>query len=351
MTQDTNTSIPSELRQLAPGDLKILRKERYDGGGMSVKLKDFDPEDIALILRVYKAIKTVYDISLYAGMHRNESDYSLFADLLETLSSTEFTSLAQNIGTYTQSNGTASPQIDQVVHDVRGGCLMSLTGYAGLLQQDPTNAQFLKTAIALARDHAKMMRNAISDLDVPVRNADESIKIHSIDGFLDKLEGAVIKFAEKQVQVSVHNTFKGDISNRCLETSAIDRIIYNYLNNAARFTSDGHVNISVFQTNPHMIRWVIANKVSPDQTQWLEDKVGDLQQLFDIGTTRDSTGIGLHTCAEFIRESFGLPNAQTAVKQGYIGAKLIDNHFYAWFHWPIYYQKSEHEQRCDCRTE
>lgn len=330
--------IPNALHQLASNDLEIRRAERYDGGGMGVLLKDFDPEDISLILSTYNTIKMIYDISLYAD--QNQSDYSLFENIITRLDTPEFTSSVRKIGTYTQSNGTASPQLQQVVHDIRGGSLMSLIGYAGLLLQDTTNAQFLKTAIALARDHAKMMRNA-----------DESLKIHNINSFLDKLDGAIIKFAEKQVQVSVHTTFSGDISNRCLETSAIDRIIYNYLNNAARFTSNGQVKTSVFQINPKVIRCVIENEVTKDQQTWLENNIRDLKKLFDPGTTKDSTGIGLNTCAEFIKQSFGLINTQEAVNQSYIGAKLIENRFYAWFHWPIYFQTSDNEQRCDCRNE
>ena len=351
MDKQTISKMPDILHQLAPNDIDIRRTERYDGGGMGVLLKDFDPEDISLILRVYNTIKMIYDISLYASTHQNQSDYSLFENIIKRLDTPEFTSSVRKIGTYTQSNDTASPQLQQVVHDIRGGSLMSLIGYAGLLLQDPTNAQFLKTAIALARDHAKMMRNAIPDLDIPVRNADESIKIHNIDSFLDKLDGAIIKFAEKQVQVSVHTTFDGDISNRCLETSAIDRIIYNYLNNAARFTSNGQVKTSVFQINPKVIRCVTENEVSKDQQMWLENNITDLKKLFDTGITRDSTGIGLNTCAEFIKQSFGLINAQEAVNQAYIGTKLIENRFYAWFHWPIYFQTSDNEQRCDCRNE
>ena len=351
MAQLDSKTIPNISYDLAPKDLQIRRSDRYDGGGMSVPLKTFDPEDISLILQVYNTIKTMYDISLYASAHQNQSDFSLFKDQLTKLSSPEFTGIVRAIGTHTTSHGTASSQLQQVGHDIRGGSLMSLIGYAGLLLQDPSNTQFLKTAIALARDHAKMMRNAIPDLDIPVRNADESLKIHHIDSFLDKLDGAVIKFAEKQVEVSVHSTFNGDISNRCLETSAIDRIVYNHLNNAARFTSNGQVNFSVFQINTSMIRFIITNEVTQDQKVWLENNVSDFKQLFEKGTTRDSTGIGLNTCAEFIKESFGLPSTQEAVKQSYIGAKLIKNHFYAWFHWPIYFQTSDNEQRCECRNE
>lgn len=349
MIKQAMSTIPDTLHQLAPSDLKILRKERYDGGGMSVSLRDFDPEDISLILRVYSTVKTVYDISLYAGTHNNNSDINLFKDTLDKLADLDFTASVRRIGTYTESNGSASPEIHKVVHDIRGGSLTSLSGYAALLQQTPDNKQFLKTAIALSRDHAKMMRNAISDLDIPVRNADESIKIHNIDGFLDKLDGAVIKFAGKQVQVAVHSTFDGDISNRCLETSAIDRIVYNFLNNAARFTSDGKVQIYVFAPNEQVVRWVLINQVSDDQKNWLNKNVGNFEELFETGTTRDSSGIGLHTCAEFVRESFGLKNAQEAVKKRYIGAKLEENQFRVWFHWPIYHQKSENEQRCECK--
>lgn len=204
----------------------------------------------------------------------------------------------------------------------------------------------------MARDHAKMMRNAIPDLDEPVRMADESAKIHGIDDFVEKLNTTVIKIAEKTATVSVLNTFQGNISNRCLETSAIDRIVYNYLNNAARFTSDNTIQVTIFQLNDQLVRWVVENPISEDHNAWLNEHVGtDLNVLFTAGITRGGSGIGLKNCAEFVGQSFGINNIQETVQKGYLGAKCIQNRFYNWFHWPIYLPQSNDEQHCTCKPE
>ena len=341
-------SIPETLQTLAPTDLEVYRKERYDGGGFSASLAQFAPEDVSLIIRLYTVVKKIYDLWLYM---RDAPNYELIkAHVISQIGTEHFLSSVQAVGAATYALGQDTPELRKIFHDVRGGALTVLAGYVHFLKTEPENiVDDVQTVVLLARDHAKLMRNAIDDLDPTVRQADESIKVHLIDDFIQKWHGSVYNIAGKAVEIEVVCTFQGSVTNRCLETSAIDRVLYNYINNAARFTDDNTVSLTIFRTGDAVVRWVVQNVITAEQKRWLNDvTAGDLKQLFWGGLTRGGHGIGLSSCADFVAASFG-GSREVALGQGYLGAKIIEDHYYAWFHWPEYRQGTDpNEVRCDC---
>ena len=58
------------------------------------------------------------------------------------------------------------------------------------------------------------------------------------------------------------------------------------------------------------------------------------------GITRGGHGIGLSSCTDFVAASFGTP-PQNAIGEKYVGAKVVDDTYYTWFHWPIYHANSD----------
>lgn len=345
------TDIPDDLLDLAPTDLTIRRNTRYDGGGFGVRLRRFAPEDISSMYQVYEVIKGIYGIWLYAGQSEQDPlDYRLYKPFFERLGAPEFVLSLQGIGTATfRSDDQRSLDLRRIIHDIRGGGMSGLVGYAGLLELEPENRDYLQSAVFLARDHAKMMRNALVDLDVAVRNADELEKVHGIDGFVIKWDGTTIRLGERESRVEVRSWFDGDISSRCLETSAIDRVLYNLLNNAARFTADDVVTLSILPVPGGLVRWVVDNRIAGSHRQWLADNVGDdLSRLFEGGFTAGGSGIGLSNCASFVSRAVGVTDSPTAVHDGYIGASLQDDLFRTWFHWPAHIPAAG-EERCTCR--
>ena len=331
---------------LAPTDLPIYRTFRYDGGGFNISLKDLAVEDVSLIAQVYQAIKNIYDLWLYMGEQRN---YDLLRQRLEPFGSTEFMSKVRAIGAASYANGTRSELMSSAMHDLRGGALTSLTGYARLMPRLGDKPEYVKQAVYLARDHAKMMRNIIPDLDAAVREADEGLKLHAIDEFVRKWDGFQFELPNRTVKIEATSDFEGFVTARCLETSAVDRIVYNYINNAARFAADNQVRFTVTPLpGTELTRWVVENTISMEHRLWLEKEVkGDLSKLFYGGHTYGGNGIGLTNCTSFVATSFGINNDE-AIKQGYLGAKLVQSTYYAWFHWPVYIPQSEDEAVCDC---
>jgi len=58
MNVNSSTSnISDTLVSLAPTDLLNYRTERYDGGGFSASLSQFEPEDVSLLIRLYNSVK------------------------------------------------------------------------------------------------------------------------------------------------------------------------------------------------------------------------------------------------------------------------------------------------------
>jgi hypothetical protein len=343
-----NQNIPKTLLTLASTDLEVYRKERYDGSGFSVSLAQLAPEDVALIIQLYNVVKKTYDLWLYM---RDAPNYELLkAHIISQIGTKRFLSSVQAIGAATYALGNHTPDLRKIIHDIQGGALTVLAGYVHFLKTEPENiAEDVQTAVLLARDHAKLMRNAIDDLDPIVRQADESIKVHLIDDFVQKWHGSVYNIAGKPVEIEVVCTFQGSVTNRCLETSAIDRVLYNYINNAARLTTDNTVSLTIFRSGDSVVRWVVQNMITAEQSRWLNDATGgDLKKLFLGGLTRGGHGIGLSNCADFVAASFGF-SQEEALDQGYLGAKIIEDHYYAWFHWPRYKQGTHQaEVICDC---
>jgi K+-sensing histidine kinase KdpD len=334
------------LQDLAPQNLTVYRSERYDGGGFSVSIHDFPGGDQDTILQVYHQIKGLYDVWLYM---QDGPDYALLKSQIEQkFNRPEFLKLAQQMGQVAQVNQIASPMLRKVIHDIRGGGLTILVGCAQLLALFPEDESLVTQAVFTARDHAKLMRNAIYDLDPVVTQADERLKIHPIDDFVYKWQDSSFQVHNKSVQVVVRCTFSGNITSRCLETSAIDRILYNYINNAARFSHDNKVQLSIFPVGDGLVRWVVRNALSQNQLAWLQETVGtNFGILFKGGLTHGGQGIGLSNCADFVAASFGL-EPDEAIKQAYLGAKVRNTHYYAWFHWPTYTPSSPDEPVCDC---
>jgi hypothetical protein len=83
------------------------------------------------------------------------------------------------------------------------------------------------------------------------------------------------------------------------------------------------------------LRVAIANVVSPAQRAALAERLtADPTSLFGTFTTTDS-GYGLRIVAELVGHAYGIGSITPLTAGGYVGAKLIDDSFVAWFHWPL----------------
>src|SRR5690606_37008275 len=100
------------------------------------------------------------------------------------------------------------------------------------------------------------------------------------------------------VAVTTDCSYDGFVCRYDLETAALDRVIYNHVNNAARFSADDKVKITALPIGDRWVRWVIENTLFPEHTLGLRESVGaELGKLYHGGITRGGHGIGLANCA------------------------------------------------------
>ena len=239
--------------------------------------------------------------------------------------------LGQQLGRRDGDGPLRALTVRQAYHDLRGGSLTGLVVQLelvrdGLLPASEGGAR----AFLLARDHLKMMRNAVRDLDPERFEADLVTKAHAVRLLRDKWSGVTYG----PVRVRFTTDHQGAVAERCMEFAALDRVLYNLVNNAARFASSGVVDISLRHVDGQL-QFVVANEVDEAQQATLRDRFGsDLSQLFHGGFTTGGHGLGLRIVADFVSHGYGLRKLKQTLDEGYCGARLEGPVFLAWFHWP-----------------
>jgi signal transduction histidine kinase len=315
---------------LAPTNLRNKNTARYDGTGFSATLSEFSEEDRQILTKIYQNIKTVYDLWLYM---KEAPNYSILQQNVDYFLSDNFLTIAKELGA---TASYESQHFQKIIHDIRGGALMSMISHATRIKEFNLyhEVDIMRGFVFLARDQAKMMRNAVQDIDPSTRAADERTRIHSIYDYVKKWNNFEYHLNDRVIVVKVQCYYEGNVTTCCLEASALDRVVYNLVNNALRFSLEDTITLTIFPVG-NILRWVIENKMKPETTVWLNESVGShLSSLFKGGITDGGNGIGLSNCADIVGASFGVSSAE-AIEQRYISATVDDNTFYACFHWNV----------------
>jgi signal transduction histidine kinase len=314
---------------IAPINLRSMHTTRYDGTGFSATLEDFSPIDVQILKTIYEQIKAVYDLWLYM---KDAPQYQLLQPIIEQFTSGDIVLLGKQLGETTQD---PSQHLQKILHDIRGGALTTMISYAHRISKMNMygDVEFMRSFVFLARDQTKMMRSAIDDIDSITRAADERFRIHSIYDYVKKWNGFVYPSANHQnITVKVQCFFEGNITTCCLEASALDRVVYNYINNALRFAASDTITLTILPIG-NVLRWVVENLISSDNVLWQKQNIGtNWQELYKGGITNGGHGIGLANCADIVAASFNISSAN-AIEEGYVGATVIDSTYYGWFHW------------------
>ena len=327
----------AQLTALAPTELHSFRINRFRGEENPVRLDDLEPDDLMALKTIYgilsglfSALRTVYESPiecLQAVRHflRNHSDDQLI-------------NAAQQLGMASREKNP-SERLSRIFHDLRGGALPSLSMRLQLMDYPSTRPEDAPQIFFLTRDHLKIMRNCVADIDAQLREADSQQQDHHLQLLIEKWTEAQLGGAQSDLHVEVTCFYEGVICESCLEFSTLDRIIYNMMNNAARFAADGRVQFSMLPVpaeKPANIRFVVANQVTPEQSEILTDRFGDtMGNVLRGGFTTGGNGLGLRICADFCSQAYGVANFEKALEDGYFGAELQGNLFLIWFHWPL----------------
>lgn len=329
---------PRVLRSLAPAVPVGKRHADPIATTTSVPLCALPPEDRSLLRTLYRDLEALYatlreDLTLGDATARTDA-------LLAERGTSVLPDLAP-LGQYLRE--PPSPEMAKALHDVRSGSLAALSMLLELRREGVGERGDVDRMFVLARDHLKILRSCLPDLDPDGTAADLVENRHDVALLREKWSDVEYAVDGTQpVRVRFRCDFDGSVSECCMEFAALDRVLYNLVNNAGRFAADGTVGIDVTplqEARTTVLRFAVSNPVSPEHGRRLRERFAcaetcDLRALFLGGFTTGGHGHGLRICTDLVTHGFALPSAEAAVDGGYVGAKLLAETFVAWFHWP-----------------
>lgn len=333
---------PDVLEALGPGALVSWRIERYAGDGTDITLAELTPVGVVCLQRLYDALLRAHATLLAAlGPARGDEVAALAA--LAALAHASWWRDAIDGAAAVEPRRAGDARARRAVHEVRSGALPALAAAAEFAARGMPEPGEATRAAMLARDHLKILRNVVRDLDEARRIADLAGHRHDVAMLVEKWADAIHRTApDRRVAVRIDAHWQGAVSMQCLEFAALDRVVYNLANNAARFTTDGEVRLAIAALAPGDarpadapdLRLVVANTVEPAHAARLVAHTGGaLRDLFRGGFTTGGTGLGLAICAELVANAYGT-SAERAIDEGYVGMTLEGTRVLAWAHWP-----------------
>ncbi|PDW04008.1 ATP-binding protein [Candidatus Viridilinea mediisalina] len=326
----------SDLAALAPTALPTYRQERYQGDAMDIALDAFDPEHRVILQQMYALLTQLRQLS-----DPHQAQPVGLDTIQQILREHEWKRLVDGMRTISlPATAPIDPlRASQVLHDLRGGALQAIVLLLGLVDLGITGEQDLLRLWLLSRDHLKIFRNALTDIDPEGSALDQAHNLHHINLILEKWQQAIYTLSDAQATIHVDCAFDGYVAERCLEFAALDRILYNLINNAVRHSPDSEVALAILPLpadKPSQLRLGVANRLTPAQHMRLNQLVeGDHKRLFAGGLTIGGSGHGLRICADFVQRAFGLRQLDLALAMGYLGVSVPDERIIFWVHWPV----------------
>jgi hypothetical protein len=310
----------------------LERGTRFEPAGFTFSRGRFGPDEIAALEGLYACLEDLYQAWLADDRRRPEVVRDHLGERLVARVHA-FTNALRN------GSGASAPALRELRHDLRGGGLTALVGVTHLLDEGVLGGgeearEHLQLAVWFARDHAKMMRMALPWLDPERAAVDATERPHGVDDLVRKWQGAHMKVADAEATLRVHARLPGALASRCIEAAALDRVSYNLLNNAVRFTADDAVEMHLDDVSGELGRVAVVNVVGDEERPWLAATLAeDPRALFRAGVTRGGEGDGLASVARIVSSVFGLSPLE-AVERHMVGTRMSGDRFVAWFHWP-----------------
>ncbi len=337
------TDLLEALLSLAPLRLRNYRQMRYGGDDLCVSLDELAARDQTLLRGLYQQLSEL----LYTIADTATTDAQKWEGVQAWIDRYDLDKIIEEVRElgYNTHEQSPSETLAKAMHDVRGGALSPLLGRLQLLGYLRTTPEGLNVLFVQARDHLKIMRNAVVGLDEERRNADRKPKAHAMQLMLDKWHESVVgpQWSERSIHLRIDCRYEGPLTECCLESAAIDRIFYNLAANAGRYAADESLEMVIFPVPPpptasDCLRFVLSNAVSDADAARLRAAAQsgeNLSALFEPAVSSTGSGFGLTVVVDFVAKAFGLRNRGEALRERYVGALLDGSTFRVWFHWPM----------------
>ena len=326
--------IPQHLYSLAPLTLRNHLRLRYAGDDMCLPMSAFAPADQQRIRDLYQFLGGLFDL-FSTGAQCDEITLRRIAEYASEETIRAVVEEARLLGTEI-AEGNLPELYAATVHDLRGGGLSLLLGRLQFAHHVGWTPETGRVIYYLARDQRKIFRNALLGLDDPERAIDLSPRLHSAGLIVEKWEDMLLVSGDRQLHLAIQAEFMGPVAACCTEFGALDRILYNLINNACRHTAESTIRLYIFpipQEKPENLRFVLINRLHPADRERLAGR--NLEELFRPGVSTTDSGLGLTVVTDFVGSAFGVLPRPRTTEGGYVGAKIIEEDFVAWFHWPI----------------
>ena len=329
---------PGILEALAADGLPTVGERHF--GVTGIALADFPGDDAGLVEALYTFLCEIYERA--RAVYQGSLDASALVAFLKARRFSELLAPRfAGLGAGIDRDGLGLG-VRQAYHDIRGGSYNALALLLEVVEDDEALPGELERVYLLVRDHMKIMRSAVHDLDPEATAADQEILHHRVELLREKWAGTEYTIAGSRAAIDYRSSFTGSVADCCIEFAALDRVLYNLINNATRFTTDGAVYVRVdplveaAAEGPGNVRFAVINRISAGQRARLRERFGgdDLRELFVGGFTTGGHGVGLRICADLVVHGYRLPSLREALTCGLVGARIIDDSFVAWFHWP-----------------
>lgn len=321
-----------ELMALAPERRERCRSTRYRGDEVAVPLAVFDPGDRESIVDLYALLKALG--AVVATEAARLGPQPLLAFVAEHRLD-EMVARVRTLGRKSHDLLRAG-----IIHDIRGGAFNALVLQISRVGPRSFRRAWVTSIAFLARDHLKMMRGLVADLDPAARARDLEMIPHRLTTLVEALREFPAQVGGRQldvdvdVDVDVDGPLDPTIAESCVECGAIDRIAYNLINNAVRHAEPPSVSVSFLRAGDDL-RVVVQNRVSSADRVALEATLSaDPAALFGSFSTTGS-GHGLQIVTYLVGSAYGVPDTGELLRDGYVGAQLRGDLFSTWFHWPL----------------
>jgi PAS domain S-box-containing protein len=219
---------------------------------------------------------------------------------------------------------TKSTFLASMSHELRTP-LTAIIGYSELLQEEAVDRGYAGLIpdlekIQIAGRHLLLLINGVLDLaKVEAGKLELHLETFGVEDLVQEVVITSRHLASKGGN-TLETSYVGDVGSMHADRTKVQQILLNLLNNAAKFTADGQIMVSVFRETAADTEWVcfrVADTgigISPEQMENLFQPFS--QADANIAREYGGTGLGLAISRSFCRKMGGDISVESELGKG-----------------------------------